>query len=91
MLARAEIPSHIPRPDFLKQIYIWATQHCAEAQKTYGVIMEVDTVDEKQADGEDLTVAFTISLLKFVDDKCANFLSVPAEIERICVRPCSRA
>lgn len=86
MLARAEIPSHIPRPDFLKQIYIWATQHCADAQKVYGVIMEVDTVDEKQADGEELTVAFTISLLKFIDDKCA-----PACAERGIISTCIRA
>lgn len=70
VLAKAEIPSHIPRQDFLKQMYVWSTQHVADAQKIYGVIMEVDTIDVKQPDGEEITEAFTISLLKFIDDKC---------------------
>lgn len=51
-------------------MYTWAVQHVAtDSQKTYGSMMQVETVDEKQADGEVLTVAFDIVFVKYLDDK----------------------
>ena len=96
VLARAEIPSHLPRratprtlqvwvpggsywltpaggcrTDFLKQIYRWAEQDIAnKAVVTYGAPMEVTTIDEVDEAGEEISVGFTITVLKYVDNGC---------------------
>ena len=50
-LCRAEIPTHLPRPDFVKQMYRWATSEFEEGGLSrYGKRMTVECVNEL-ADG----------------------------------------
>lgn len=64
-LSQAEIPSHIPREDFMRQMVRWAVVEFTseDARRTYGCPFEVEPLSD---DG--IPVGFEIKVLKYAVD-----------------------
>ena len=65
-LSKAEIPSHIPRDDFVRQMTRWAIVEFTseDARRTYGCPFEVEPINNE--DGE--TEGFKLKMLKYAAD-----------------------
>jgi len=65
-LSKAEIPSHIPRDDFIRQMTRWAIVEFTseDARRTYGCPFEVQPITND--DGE--TEGFKLKMLKYATD-----------------------
>ncbi len=79
-LCRAEIPTHLPRADFVKQMYRWATSEFEEGGLSrYGKRMSVECVNEFE--GGD-TNGVMVRLYDFRDGKEVEIAQLIAKMDK---------
>mmetsp|Transcript_20021 Transcript_20021/g.65241 ORF Transcript_20021/g.65241 Transcript_20021/m.65241 type:complete len:200 (+) Transcript_20021:3-602(+) len=69
-LAKAEIPSHIPRPDFLKQMYRFCQVEFEEyGMNKYGFPMAIEPIDIiREEDGEEVSIGMVVTVNDYDED-----------------------
>ena len=78
-LCKAEIPAHLPRIDFMKQMYRWATSEFEQGGvKSYGKRMVVDCINEGE-NGD--TNGILVRVFDFRDGKEVEIAQLIAQMD----------